>query len=256
MNELYSSCMEQAEQEPGDMTDMKPPYNRHYIAVDERGRITEGWSDGPHPGRDISGAICIDGEGGYQFRLFPGGEENPPLSAQDGVLLYRWDGEEVLPRTEHELMEDRMALIPDLLEAVKDEKLVQLSAACNAAIVAGCGVELPDGSAGHISLTAEDQINLTNAHAAVAAGAQAYPYHLDGGLCELYPAGAVQAMARAATAHKLYHTTYYNHLAAWVRRCKSVEEVSAITYGAALPEDLEEHMEAILGAAGGGLDVV
>ncbi len=41
-----------------------------------------------------------------------------------------------------------------------------------------------------------------------------------------------------------------------MRRCKSVEEVSAITYGAALPEDLEEHMEAILSAAGGGLDVV
>lgn len=252
MNELYSSCMEQAEQEPGDMTDMKPPYNRHYIAVDERGRITEGWSDGPHPGRDTSGAICIDGEGGYQFRLLPGGEENPPLSAEDGVPLYRWDGETAVPRTREEIEADRAPS----LELVQAEKLAQLSAACNAAIVAGCGVELPDGSAGHISLTAEDQINLTNAHAAVAAGAQAYPYHLDGGLCELYPAGAVQAMARAATAHKLYHTTYYNHLAAWVRRCKSVEEVSAITYGAALPEDLEEHMEAILGAAGGGLDVV
>ena len=252
MNELYSSCMEQAEQEPGDMTDMKPPYNRHYIAVDERGRITEGWSDGPHPGRDTSGAICIDGEGGYQFRLLPGGEENPPLSAKDGVPLYRWDGEKAVPRTREEIEADRAPS----LELVQAEKLAQLSAACNAAIVAGCSVELPDGSAGHISLTAEDQINLTNAHAAVAAGAQAYPYHLDGGLCALYPAGAIQAIAQAATAHKLYHTTYYNHLAAWVRRCKSVEEVSAITYGAALPEDLEEHMEAILGAAGGGLDVV
>ena len=49
-------------------------------------------------------------------------------------------------------------------------------------------------------------------------------------------------MARAATAHKLYHTTYYNHLAAWVRRCESAEEVSAITYGAELPEDLAEHI--------------
>lgn len=252
MNELYSSCMEQAEQEPEDMTDMEPAYNRHYIAVDEQGRITEGWSDGPHPGRDTSGAICIDGEGGYQFRLLPGGEENPPLSAEDGVPLYRWDGETAVPRTMEEIDADRAPS----LELVQAEKLAQLSAACNAAIVAGCGVELPDGSAGHISLTAEDQINLTNAHAAVAAGAQAYPYHLDGGLCALYPAGAIQAIARAATAHKLYHTTYYNHMAAWVRRCEIVEEVSAITYGAALPEDLEEHMEAILGAAGGGLDAV
>ena len=54
--------------------------------------------------------------------------------------------------------------------------------------------------------------------------------------------GFRRAMARAATAHKLYHTTYYNHLAAWVRRCESAEEVSAITYGAELPEDLAEHI--------------
>ena len=99
-------------------------------------------------------------------------------------------------------------------------------------------MELPGGSVGHISLTAEDQINLANARAAVEAGARAYPYHLDGALCALYPAADIMAMARAATAHKLYHTTYYNHLAAWVRRCESAEEVSAITYGAELPEDL------------------
>ena len=117
-------------------------------------------------------------------------------------------------------------------------------------------MELPGGGAGHISLTAEDQINLTNAVAAVEGGAAAYPYHLDGGLCALYPAADIRAMAWAATAHKLYHTTYYNHLAAWVRRCESAEEVSAITYGAELPEDLAEHMAAILEAAGGGVDAV
>ena len=236
---------------PEPTLEFEPAYNRHYIAVDEQGRIVDGWSDGPHPGRDTSGAICIDGEGGYQFRLLPGGEENPPLSAEDGVPLYRWDGETAVPRTMEEIEADRAPS----LELVQAEKLAQLSAACNAAIVAGCGVELPDGSAGHISLTAEDQINLTNAHAAVAAGAQAYPYHLDGGLCALYPAGAIQAIAQAATAHKLYHTTYYNHLAAWVRRCESAEEVSAITYGAALPEDLAANMAAVLETAGGTADV-
>lgn len=108
---------------------------------------------------------------------------------------------------------------------------------------------------GHISLTAEDQINLTNACAAVEGGAEAYPYHLDGGLCALYPAADIRAMAQAATAHKLYHTTYYNHLAAWVRRCEASEEVQGITYGAELPDDLAAHMAAILAAAGGEDDV-
>ena len=117
-------------------------------------------------------------------------------------------------------------------------------------------MELPDGSTGHISLTAEDQINLTNARAAVKAGARAYPYHLDGELCALYPAEDILAMGEQAAAHKLHHTTYYNHLAAWVRRCGTAEEAEAVTYGAALPEDLAENMAAILTAAGGGLDAV
>lgn len=228
---------------------MKEFYNKHYIIVNALGHITSGWSDGPHRSRDASDAICINEQGGYQFRLFPGGEENPPLHTEDGIPLYRWDGEQAIPRAKAELDVDRFPLL-------KTAKLEELSAACNAAITAGCGVELSDGSAGHISLTAEDQINLTNACAAVEGGAEAYPYHLDGWLCALYPAADVLAMGRAATVHKLYHTTCYNHLAAWVRRCETAEELSGITYGAALPEDLEQSMAVILAAAGGDANAV
>lgn len=227
-------------------------YNKHYITTDAQGRITSGWSDGPHPDRDAINAICINEQGGYQFRLSHGGEENPPLYTMDGVPLYRWDGESAVPRTAEEIEADRAPS----LESVQAEKLAQLSAACSAAITAGCDVELPGGSVGHISLTAEDQINLANARAAVEAGARAYPYHLDGELCALYPAEDILAMGEQAAAHKLYHTTYYNHLAAWVRRCGTAEEAENITYGAELPEDLAENMAAILAGAGGGLDAV
>lgn len=226
-------------------------YNKHYITTDTQGRITDGWSDGPHPDRDTTGAICINEQGGYQFRLSPGGEENPPLYTMDGIPLYRWDGELVMARTDEEIAADR---IPPL-ETVQAAKLGSLSSACNGAITAGCDVELSDGSSGHISLTAEDQINLTNAYAAVESGAEAYPYHLDGGLCALYPAADIRAMAQAATAHKLYHTTYYSHLAAWVRRCEASEEVQGITYGADLPDDLAAHMAGVLAASGGEDDV-
>ena len=225
-------------------------YNKHYITTDDRGRITSGWSNGPRHDRDTSGAVLLTDKGGYQFRLFPGGEENPALHTMDGIPLYRWEDGQVVPRTEEEIAADR---IPPL-ETVRAAKLKELSAACNAAVTAGCDVSLPDGSAGHIALTAEDQINLTNACASVEAGAEAYPYHLDGHLCALYPAADILALGRAATAHKLYHTTRYNHLAAWVRRCETAAEVQAVTYGAELPEDLAESMAAILAAAGGGAD--
>ncbi len=226
-------------------------YNRHYITIDGQNRITDAWSDGPHPDRETAGAICINEQGGYQFRLTPGGEENPALYTMDGIPLYKWDGEKAVLRSDEEIEADRAPS----LEAVQADKLKELSAACNAAITAGCDVVLSDGSAGHIALTAEDQINLTNAAAAVEAGAEAYPYHLDGQLCALYPAADIMAMAGAATAHKLYHTTYYNHLSAWVRRCEAMDDAQAITYGSALPEDLAANMAAIL-AAGGNADAV
>lgn len=140
------------------------------------------------------------------------------------------------------------------LEERRTARLAELSASCNAAITAGCDVALSAGS-GHISLTAEDQINLSTATAAVEQGAEGYPYHLDGQLCAIFPAEDIQAMAQAATAHKLYQTTYYNHLAAWMRRVETAEELAAITYGAALPEDLAANMAAVLEAAGGTADV-
>ena len=152
-------------------------------------------------------------------------------------------------RREH-CLEDYPELMT--LEERRAAKLRELSASCNAAITAGCDVVLSAGG-GHIALTAEDQINLSTATAAVEAGAAGYPYHLDGQLCAIFPAADIMAMAQAATAHKLYQTTYYNHLAAWVRRCETAEELEAVTYGDALPEDLAANMAAVLEAAGGGV---
>ncbi len=74
---------------------------RHYIAIDAQGRITSGWSDGPQRDRDTTGAVCINEAGG---------EENPPLYTEDGIPLYRWDGERVVRRSEEEVQADRAAL--------------------------------------------------------------------------------------------------------------------------------------------------
>lgn len=85
-------------------------YSKHYIITDKQDRITDGWSDGPHRDRDTTDAICVNEQGGYQFQLFPGGEENPPLHTMDGIPLYKWDGQAVQERTEEEIAADRAAV--------------------------------------------------------------------------------------------------------------------------------------------------
>lgn len=133
----------------------------------------------------------------------------------------------------------------DLL-STKEAKQEELSAACHAAIVAGIDVELSDGTTGHFSLEETDQINLTTAYNAVQQGVTGYPYHADGQLCKMYPAADIIAIGDAATAHKLYHTTYCNHMMAWARRAETADELAAITYGAELPEDLAANMAEVM----------
>ena len=84
-------------------------YNKHYITVDERGRITNGFSDGFYQPSEAD--ICINEKGGYQFRLFPGGEENPPLYEWPcRIPLYKYENGEVVKRTEDEIGADIAAL--------------------------------------------------------------------------------------------------------------------------------------------------
>ena len=137
---------------------------------------------------------------------------------------------------------------PDI-SALREDKAVELSEACHASIVAGVDVTLSDGSTGHFAMEETDQINLTTAFNAVQQGATGYPYHADGQLCKMYPAADIIAISEAATAHKLYHTTYCNHLMAWARRVETAEELVCITYGAELPEDLAANMAEVMSNA-------
>lgn len=137
---------------------------------------------------------------------------------------------------------------PDL-STLESEKESEISEACHSAIVAGIDVTLSDGTTGHFALEETDQINLTTAYNAVQTGAAGYPYHADGQLCKMYPAADIVAISEAATAHKLYHTTYCNHLMAWARRAETVDELSGIAYGAELPEDLAANMAEVMNNA-------
>lgn len=137
------------------------------------------------------------------------------------------------------------------LDEIRADKLVELSAACNAAITAGMDVETTQGTE-HFSLQETDQINLTTALSAVQSGASGYPYHADGQLCRLFTAAEIQAIAAASVKHKLYHTTLCNHLLTWARRAETREELSGITYAAdGMPDDLVANMAAVLAEAAG-----
>ena len=186
--------------------------------------------------------------------------EEAPAALGIAVKLYADDGacirEDTVANWEYPRIEGNTIIlsntapaepiVPTLAE-VQAAKLTEINAACDAAITAGCDVTLSDGTAGHITLTIPDQINLSTAQEAIKAGGTGYAYHLDGALCEVCPAADIAIMATAATAHVLYHQTYCNHVRAWVKRCTAIADVESITYGAELPDDLAQHMATVLG---------
>lgn len=132
---------------------------------------------------------------------------------------------------------------------VRELKLETVSSACQFTIHSGIDVEMDNGTVGHFSLTEEDQINITNAYAAILNGASGYLYHADGELCRLFSAKEISDITLEATKYKIYHTTYCNHLNYWIKRCSSMDELSTIQYGASLPTDLADHMSIVLGMA-------
>ena len=90
---------------------MMDEYSKHYIKTDDQDRIVSGWSSAVFPDRDTTGAICINDQGGYQFRLSTDGEENPYLlDGEYMVPLYKWDGKNVVKRTQDEIDADIAAL--------------------------------------------------------------------------------------------------------------------------------------------------
>lgn len=128
------------------VSDLESSYHSHYIAVDEQNHVVEGWSDGPYPGRDPSGGICINEQGGYQFRLFSDGEENPVLYTEDGIPLYHWDGKQVVIRTNEEIEADRNKL-PLYQEHVPEptaESLTRVLRAMAPSLPLNIAVEAPE----------------------------------------------------------------------------------------------------------------
>lgn len=95
-------------------------YNKHYITVDERSRIVNGFSDAFRSPSDTD--ICINEQGGYQFRLFPHGEENPVLFEwTHRIPLYKYENGEVVKRTEEEIEADIAALpVPEAVPTQLD----------------------------------------------------------------------------------------------------------------------------------------
>ena len=138
------------------------------------------------------------------------------------------------------------------LEHLRQLKIHEMSATCNAVITSGVDVALSDGKNHHFSLTVEDQLNLVSLSALVMQGQKQIPYHADGEECQFYSLEDFQAITAAATAWKTAQESYFNSLRAYIQGINDAAELAAVEYGTPVPFEYQSSvLQALYGGEGG-----
>lgn len=114
-------------------------------------------------------------------------------------------------------------------------KVGQMSKACRKTIEEGFDMEIR-GETKHFSLSTQDQLNLMSL-AQMAQTQSMLPYHADGEEVVFYAAEEIQQLVDEMNAFKIYHTTYYNALKAYINSLSTIKELDAVEYGMEIPEE-------------------
>lgn len=120
------------------------------------------------------------------------------------------------------------------LDTIRTAKLLEISKACNAVIVAGVNVQIGK-RVDHFNLALEDQSNINNLFRVVELGGTEFPYQADDGSCTVYSAQEIAQIYITAQSHITTQTAYHNALKAYVNSLENSEEITAIQYGMDLP---------------------
>ncbi len=140
-------------------------------------------------------------------------------------------------------------------EVVRNAKIAEISAACNAVIVSGVDIQLGEETE-HFNLSIEDQSNIANLFRVVELGGTEFPYQADGGKCRIYTAQEIAQIYIAAQTAITSQTTYHNALKAYVQSLTDVERISAVTYGMNLPKKYRDEMNEKLAVAQAQMEAI
>lgn len=101
---------------------------------------------------------------------------------------------------------------PVSVEEKRATKIVELSAACEAAINAGTTVPMPDQTQEVFTYSTADQANVSEMFMACLMGADGYLYHENGGECRLYSKAEIVAIYGTLSMYKTGQLTYHNQI--------------------------------------------
>ena len=137
------------------------------------------------------------------------------------------------------------------LDEVKESKVKEMNAVQQQTIQHGIDVTLTDGATEHFSLTDHDQTSLMGLQSQVAAGVEQIPWHTsnESEHCKFYSNADMALITTAAMEYVTWHVTYFRDLRIYIRSLDNIDDVKAITYGVAIPQEYQsEPLKAMMAA--------
>lgn len=160
----------------------------------------------------------------------------------DSVLPYDFSTliyERIAWRDKINCIQENLLTEEPSLEQEKERKIMEMMACCQSII--SNGIDYNDE---HYRLNTTDQINLSTLSALAQQG-KSVPYHADGQVCRIYEPSEILGLISKATQFIIYNTTYFNLLKHTILNLESTEEIKAITYSSALPEEYQKVLDSI-----------
>lgn len=167
----------------------------------------------------------------------------------EGGVQYSNDGSVYVEPSEPEIIEQE-PYVPTL-EEVQEGKVQEMNAVQQTVIRQGIDVTLTDGTVEHFTLTDHDQTSLMGLQSQVAQGAEQIPWHTadESEHCKFYSNADMALITTAAVEYVTWHVTYFRDLRIYIRSLQTKEEVEAVTYGMAIPEEYHsEPLKAMMAA--------
>lgn len=118
----------------------------------------------------------------------------------------------------------------------RQEKIKEMSAACNETIISGVSVRLSDGYYHNFRLTVEDQLNLLSIDSEIRSGVQSFIYHETNKTCKIFTADDMKKVIETATKFRNSHTTYFNILKHCINSMNNTNEIQSVYYGIDISE--------------------
>lgn len=152
--------------------------------------------------------------------------EQETIFDEDGFYLYKMSDGQIASTTTDEKAAWKKEKDEQDLESARAVKLMEISASCNSAIIAGIAY-----NGKHFSYDNDDQKNISNAVQLAMRTGLGIPYHADGENCEVFSKEDIIAIYVAEETNLTLNTTYHNQLKLYVQTLGTKAEVEAVKYG-------------------------